>query len=64
MENTGVVYGDSDQDIGVFESESASPVSFSVDWLEMTRIELTKKGCGYQEPSGRGGLWDLYRCQV
>lgn len=35
--------GDSKQDIGVFESETAAPVSFSVQWLNMTRIELTKK---------------------
>mgnify|MGYP000827822418 CR=1 FL=1 len=35
--------GEADQDIGVFESESAQPVSFKVDWLEMARIELEKK---------------------
>lgn len=35
--------GDASQDIGVFDSETASPVSFKVDWLEMTRIELIKK---------------------
>ena len=32
--------GNNNQDIGVFESEKANPVSFTVNWLEMTRIEL------------------------
>ena len=35
--------GNNNQDIGVFESEKANPVSFTVNWLEMTRIELLKK---------------------
>lgn len=51
--------GDSDQDIGVFESESASPVSFSVDWLEMTRIELTKKDANTKNPLD-GAVYGIY----
>ncbi len=42
--------GDSKQDIGVFESETAAPVSFSVQWLNMTRIELMKKDVNTQNP--------------
>lgn len=42
--------GVEDQDIGVFESESASPVNFSVEWKEMTRIELLKKDAETQNP--------------
>ena len=37
-------------DIGVFESETAAPVSFSVQWLNMTRIELMKKDVNTQNP--------------
>ena len=51
--------GDSDQDIGVFESESASPVSFSVEWLEMTRIELTKKDANTKNPLD-GAVYGIY----
>lgn len=51
--------GDSSQDIGVFESESASPVSFSVDWLEMTRIELTKKDADTKNPLD-GAVYGIY----
>lgn len=35
--------GNEKQDIGVFESESAAPVSFQVEWLKLARVELTKK---------------------
>ena len=42
--------GDSKQDIGVFESETAALVSFSVQWLNMTRIELMKERCYTQNP--------------
>ncbi len=42
-EHSVLTTGDSKQDIGVFESETAAPVSFSVQWLNMTRIELMKK---------------------
>jgi len=44
--------GNSNQDIGVFESEKANPVSFTVDWLEMTRIELLKKDADTKNPLG------------
>ncbi len=54
--------GDSKQDIGVFESETAAPVSFSVQWLNMTRIELTKKDINTQNPlSVRSSLRYLHR---
>lgn len=35
--------GEGNQDIGVFESESAAPVSFQVEWLKLARVKLTKK---------------------
>ena len=35
--------GEGNQDIGVFESESAAPVSFRVEWLKLARVKLTKK---------------------
>lgn len=35
--------GSGNQDIGVFESESAAPVSFQVEWLKLARVKLTKK---------------------
>ena len=42
--------GNNNQDIGVFESEKANPVSFTVDWLEMTRIELLKQDAATKNP--------------
>ena len=51
--------GDSKQDIGVFESETAAPVSFSVQWLNMTRIELTKKDINTQNPLS-GAVYGIY----
>ena len=35
--------GDVDQAVGVFESESALPVSLTVNWISMARIALVKK---------------------
>lgn len=52
--------GEVNQDIGVFESENAQPVSFSVDWLEMTRIELTKKDTDTKNPLA-GAVYGIYR---
>ena len=51
--------GDSKQDIGVFESETAAPVSFSVQWLNMTRIELMKKDVNTQNPLS-GAVYGIY----
>lgn len=51
--------GGANQDIGVFESESAAPVSFRVDWLEMTRIELTKKDGDTKNPLS-GAVYGIY----
>lgn len=51
--------GEADQDIGVFESESAQPVSFRVDWLEMARIELEKKDKETSHPLS-GAVYGIY----
>lgn len=51
--------GNSNQDIGVFESEKANPVSFTVDWLEMTRIELLKKDADTKNPLD-GAVYGIY----
>ena len=51
--------GNSKQDIGVFESETAAPVSFSVQWLNMTRIELMKKDVNTQNPLS-GAVYGIY----
>lgn len=52
--------GNSNQDIGVFESEKANPVSFTVDWMEMTRIELLKKDADTKNPLDGAvyGIWE------
>ena len=51
--------GNSNQDIGVFESEKANQVSFTVDWLEMTRIELLKKDADTKN-SLNGAVYGIY----
>lgn len=51
--------GDASQDIGVFESERAEPVSFKVDWMEMTRIELIKKDADTKNPLA-GAVYGIY----
>ncbi len=51
--------GNSKQDIGVFESETAVPVSFSVQWLNMTRIELMKKDVNTQNLLS-GAVYGIY----
>ena len=51
--------GNSNQDIGVFESEKANPVSFTVDWLEMTRIELLKQDADTKNPLD-GAVYGIY----
>ena len=51
--------GNSNQDIGVFESEKANPVSFTVDWLEMTRIELFKQDADTKN-SLDGAVYGIY----
>ncbi|WP_287713800.1 SpaA isopeptide-forming pilin-related protein [Blautia sp.] len=51
--------GNANQDIGVFESERANPVSFEVKWLEMTRIELTKKDAKTKNPLD-GAVYEIY----
>ena len=51
--------GNSKQDIGVFESETAAPVSFSVQWLNMTRIELMKKDVNTQNLLS-GAVYGIY----
>ncbi|SHK54166.1 SpaA isopeptide-forming pilin-related protein [Hespellia stercorisuis] len=51
--------GDASQDIGVFESETAEPVSFEVDWLEMTRIQLVKKDAKTANPLN-GAVYGIY----
>lgn len=52
--------GNSSQDIGVFESETAEPVSFQIDWLEMSRIELLKKDAVTKNPLA-GAVYGIYK---
>lgn len=52
--------GDASQNIGVFESETAGPVSFKVDWLEMARVELTKKDANTSNPLA-GAVYGIYK---
>lgn len=51
--------GEAGQDIGVFESEPAEPVSFHADWLGMTRIELMKKDAHTKNPLS-GAVYGIY----
>lgn len=51
--------GNDNQDIGVFESEKANPVNFTVDWLEMTRIELLKQDTDTKNPLD-GAVYGIY----
>ena len=51
--------GEANQDIGVFESESAQPVSFKVDWLELARIDLVKKDAETQHVLA-GTIYGIY----
>ena len=51
--------GDATQNIGVFDSESASPVSFEVKWMDMTRIELVKKDAKTKNPLD-GAVYGIY----
>lgn len=51
--------GDASQNIGVFESETAEPVSFQIDWLELARIKLTKKDDGTKNPLP-GAVYGIY----
>lgn len=51
--------GEADQDIGVFESEQAKPVSFRADWLGMTKIELIKKDAHTKNPLS-GAVYGIY----
>lgn len=57
--------GAENQDIGVFESESASPVSFQVEWLKLARIELTKKDSDTQNvlPGAVYGIYTDAQCR-
>ena len=43
----------------MFESEKANPVSFTVNWLEMTRIELLKKDADTKNPLD-GAVYGIY----
>lgn len=51
--------GESSQDIGVFESETAEPVSFKVSWIDMAQIELTKKDGVTNNPLA-GAIYGIY----
>lgn len=57
--------GAENQDIGVFESDSASPVSFQVEWLKLARIELTKKDSDTQNvlPGAVYGIYTDAQCR-
>lgn len=51
--------GETSQDIGVFESETAEPVSFKTDWLDMAKIELMKKDAETNNPL-LGAVYGIY----
>lgn len=51
--------GEASQDIGVFESEIASPVQFQIKWLEMARVELIKKDAETSNPLS-GAVYGIY----
>ncbi len=57
--------GNETQDIGVFESESAAPVSFQVEWLKLARVELTKKDSDTQNvlPGAIYGIYTDEQCR-
>ena len=59
--------GEGKEDIGVFESESTSadPVSFTVNWLEQTKISLLKKDRDTDEPVAGAvyGIYKDYKCR-
>lgn len=51
--------GEASQDIGVFESQTAGPVSFKVTWIEMAKIELIKKDGETNNPLA-GAVYGIY----
>lgn len=55
-----VTTGNSKQDIGVFESETAAPVELSVKWLDMARISLVKKDADTKNPLA-GAVYGIYK---
>lgn len=55
-----VTTGNAQQDIGVFESESASPVSLSVKWLDMARVSLKKLDAATKNPL-KGAVYGIYK---
>lgn len=52
--------GEESQDIGVFESESAKPVSFKVNWAKMARVSLVKKDAKTKNPL-KGAVYGIYK---
>lgn len=52
--------GEANQDIGVFESESAKPVSFKVNWAKMARVALVKKDATTKNPL-KGAVYGIYK---
>lgn len=52
--------GDVDQAVGVFESESALPVSLTVNWISMARIALVKKDADTKNPLA-GAVYGIYK---
>lgn len=52
--------GDSNQDIGAFISETAAPVSLQIEWLKLSRIQLTKKDAETKSPL-KGAVYGVYK---
>lgn len=52
--------GDGNQAIGAFISESAGPVSFSVKWLNLARVQITKADAETGNPLD-GAVYGVYR---
>lgn len=52
--------GDGNQAIGAFISESASPVSFSVKWLNLARVQITKTDAETGNPLD-GAVYGVYK---
>ena len=57
--------GEGKAEIDVYESTSAEPVSFTVNWLEQTKISLLKKDRDTDEPVAGAvyGIYKDYKCK-
>ena len=52
--------GDGNQAIGAFVSESAAPVAFSIEWLNLARVQITKADAETGNPLD-GAVYGVYK---